>query len=145
MSFISRISSTIGLVLLAHAYDLHSSCFKNIADLPSGYSAYEHSALQTQLLQSNTSTAAGLPLDITVETIIAVLLVSVGIVLGAQPLQPISWRVWAGNIEKEGGSKNPFRSLEERPGFLDIRVSDRVLRSLSATADYLPGKAQGIR
>lgn len=38
-------------------------------------------------------------------------------------MKPISWSVWAGQIEKEGGARNPYRRLEERPGFIDIRVS----------------------
>ena len=55
--------------------------------------------------------------------------------LGTPPLRPIQWRVWAGKIEREGEegfrdsngnvSKdymgNPFRVLETRPGFVDIR------------------------
>lgn len=50
-------------------------------------------------------------------------------------MRPIQWRVWAGQIEREGeaGFKNssgevekdyvgnPFRLLESRPGFVDIR------------------------
>lgn len=55
--------------------------------------------------------------------------------LGTQQLKPIQWHVWAGKIEREGtgGTKNdegdankdyvgnPFRFLETRPGFADIR------------------------
>lgn len=92
--------------------------------MDSGYSAHEHSALHNQLQHSGVSTSGSIvPVDIVVETIVSVILVSVGIVLGAEKLQPISWRVWAGNIEKEGGQRNPYKSLEDRPGFLDIRVS----------------------
>lgn len=42
-------------------------------------------------------------------------------------LKPIVWRVWAGNIEKGVGADekdyvgNPFRVLESRPGFVDVR------------------------
>jgi membrane magnesium transporter 1 len=64
-----------------------------------------------------------LPLDIRVETIISVFLICFGLVAGADPLKPISWNVWAGNIEKEGGAGNPFKGFEERAGFVDIRVS----------------------
>jgi Membrane magnesium transporter len=64
-----------------------------------------------------------LPLDIKIETIVSVFMICFGLVAGAEPLKPISWNVWAGNIEKEGGAANPFRSLEERSSFLDIRVS----------------------
>lgn len=41
--------------------------------------------------------------------------------MGAEQLQPIEWRVWAGKVEKEmnGG---PYMGLEERIGFVDIRV-----------------------
>lgn len=59
--------------------------------------------------------------------------------LGAPSLRPIQWRVWAGKIEREGeagfvdGSGevvkdyvgNPFRILESRPGFVDIRKQRR--------------------
>lgn len=31
--------------------------------------------------------------------------------------------MWAGEIEKEGGARNPYLYLEERYGFWDIRVS----------------------
>ncbi len=58
-----------------------------------------------------------------------------GLVLGTPAQRPIQWRVWAGKIEREGeegfmdadGSVekdyvgNPFRVLETRPGFVDIR------------------------
>lgn len=43
--------------------------------------------------------------------------------LGAEKLKPISWSEWAGQIEREGGGRNPYRNLEERYGFWDIRVS----------------------
>lgn len=49
--------------------------------------------------------------------------VSVGLVLGAEKLKPISWSEWAGQVEREGGARNPYRNLEERYGFWDIRVS----------------------
>lgn len=45
-----------------------------------------------------------------------------GLVLGAEKLKPISWRDWAGAIERDGGARNPYMSLEERYGFWDIRV-----------------------
>lgn len=46
-----------------------------------------------------------------------------GLVLGAEDLKPISWRVWAGQVEREGGGAGPFQGLEDRVGFVDIRVS----------------------
>ncbi|OQD69991.1 hypothetical protein PENDEC_c028G05727 [Penicillium decumbens] len=99
MSFLSRLTTLFGLVLLAHA----------------GYSAHEHT-----VLFSNTRLA--LPQDIIVETLVAVVVVSVGLVLGAEKLKPISWRDWAGEIERDGGARNPYLSLEERYGFWDIRA-----------------------
>ena len=62
-------------------------------------------------------------------------MVCVGLVLGTPELRPIQWRVWAGKIEREGEKGfmsadgqvdkdyvgNPFRLLESRPGFIDIR------------------------
>lgn len=65
----------------------------------------------------------------------SIFLVCLGLVLGSADLRPIQWRVWAGKIEREGekgfmnGSGevekdyvgNPFRLLESRPGFVDIR------------------------
>lgn len=85
-------------------------------------------------------TASGLhslPIDIVAEAIVATLVVCLGLVLGAPVLRPIRWRAWAGKIEREGragfaagadGARskeafigNPFRMLEARPGFVDIR------------------------
>jgi membrane magnesium transporter 1 len=54
--------------------------------------------------------------------VISTVLVCLGLVAGADRLKPISWNVWAGNIEREGGGANPYRGLEARAGFLDIRV-----------------------
>lgn len=65
----------------------------------------------------------------------AVFTVCLGLVLGTPELRPIQWRVWAGKIEREGESGftnidgqvdrdyvgNPFKVLESRPGFVDIR------------------------
>jgi len=42
--------------------------------------------------------------------------------LGAEELKPITWRVWAGKAERESGGGGPFQGLEERLGFVDIRV-----------------------
>ncbi|KAL7661472.1 hypothetical protein ACMYSQ_000873 [Aspergillus niger] len=104
MGFFSRIITFFGLVLLAHA----------------GYSAHEHT-----LLYSNTASTAGtaLPLDIVIEALASLVLVSAGLVLGAEKLKPISWSEWAGQIEREGGGRNPYLRLEERYGFWDVRVS----------------------
>lgn len=50
-------------------------------------------------------------------------LLATGLVLGAQKLRPISWSVWAGGIEERGGGENPWRGMEGRGGFGDVRVS----------------------
>lgn len=108
------------------------------------YSAQEHSALQSFRAASPLSTFAvpattSLPVDITIETGVATVIIVLGLVLGAPNLRPIQWRVWAGKIEREGeagflnGSGevekdymgNPFRILESRPGFVDIRKQKR--------------------
>lgn len=68
------------------------------------------------------SAAANLPLDISLETVISVILICTGLVLGAEELKPIQWRVWAGKEERESGGGGPFQGLEERVGFMDIRV-----------------------
>ncbi|KAI1351176.1 magnesium transporter [Xylaria sp. FL0043] len=126
MTWISKSTTAFGLILLTHA------C----------YSAHEHSALQSHRAASLSSlasiqsgTASSLPIDITIETIVATIIICLGLVLGTNQLRPIQWRVWAGKIEQEGeaGFKNnsgevekdyvgnPFRLLESRPGFIDIR------------------------
>ncbi|KAH8889521.1 hypothetical protein GQ53DRAFT_652512 [Thozetella sp. PMI_491] len=124
MTWISNSVTLFGVVLLAHA------C----------YSAQEHSALQsfraaTSTLTSSAAVSASLPVDITIETVVATLVLCVGLVVGSPPLRPIQWRVWAGKVEREGeegfkGSDgevnkdylgNPFKALESRPGFIDIR------------------------
>lgn len=61
--------------------------------------------------------------------------ICLGLVLSTPELRPIQWRVWAGQIERQGEKGfldsdgavendyigNPFRALESRPGFIDIR------------------------
>lgn len=49
-------------------------------------------------------------------------MICVGLVVGAEDLKPITWRVWAGKVEREGGGGGPFHGLEDRLGFVDIRV-----------------------
>ncbi|KAI2791207.1 hypothetical protein POX_c04063 [Penicillium oxalicum] len=106
MSFLSRLVTFFGMVLLIHA----------------GYSAHEHT-----VLFSNTrlTSSTALPRDIVAEVFVAVVIVSIGLVLGAEKLKPISWRDWAGEIEKEGGVRNPYLGLEQRHGFWDIRAKRR--------------------
>ncbi|KAK0628151.1 transmembrane protein 32 [Bombardia bombarda] len=124
MTWISKSITVFGGLLLAHA------C----------YSAQEHSALQslrasTAALTSPSPAVATLPIDIAVETVVATLVILLGLVLNTRPLRPIQWRVWAGKVEREGEEGfidssgevsrdyigNPFRFLETRPGFIDIR------------------------
>ncbi|KAI1499674.1 transmembrane protein 32 [Biscogniauxia marginata] len=130
MTWISKSTTAFGLILLAHA------C----------YSAHEHSALQSHRFASLSSlgtpqagTATSLPVDITIETVIATFVICLGLVSGTSRLRPIQWRVWAGQIEREGEAGflnssgevekdyvgNPFRLLESRPGFVDIRKQRR--------------------
>ncbi|KAG9235633.1 putative elongation factor 1-beta [Amylocarpus encephaloides] len=125
MTWLSTSITGLGVVFLAHA------C----------YSAHEHSALLSisaaslSSITSHSPTVATLPIDITVESIVAVFAICLGLVLGTPDLRPIQWRVWAGKIEREGEkgfmngdgevdkdyAGNPFRLLESRPGFIDIR------------------------
>ncbi|KAJ5682219.1 hypothetical protein N7462_005384 [Penicillium macrosclerotiorum] len=111
MSFLSRVVTLFGLVLLAHA----------------GYSAHEHTVLFSARI-------ATLPHDIIVETLVAVVVVSVGLVLGADKLKPVGWRDWAGEIERDGGARNPYLGLEERYGFWDVRAKRKEF------ADWIRGQ-----
>ncbi|KAI1079459.1 transmembrane protein 32 [Whalleya microplaca] len=125
MTLVSKATTAFGLILLFHA------C----------YSAHEVSNLQSyraaslaSLTTSQSGTTTSLPIDITIESIVATFIVCLGMVLGTSRLRPIQWRVWAGQIEREGeaGFKNssgevekdyvgnPFKLLESRPGFIDI-------------------------
>lgn len=124
MTWISKAITTFGLVLVAHA------C----------YSAQEHSALQslraTSAALSSTPASTSLPIDISIETIVGLFVTVLGLVSGTPNLRPIQWRVWAGKVEREGEPGflrsngevekdfvgNPFRVLETRPGFIDIRT-----------------------
>jgi len=59
---------------------------------------------------------------VAIETLVSVVLLCFGIVLGnREELKPISWSVWSGLLEREKGC-GQFSYLEERVGFLDIRV-----------------------
>lgn len=63
------------------------------------------------------------------------LLLCVGVVLASQPLKPIQWSIWAGQLEQSKiaremkevgvGGGNPYAGLEERAGFWDVRGSQR--------------------
>lgn len=103
------------------------------------YSAHEHSALQSLRATSaglhNQQASTSLPVDISIETILGLFVTVLGLVANTPKLRPIQWRVWAGKVEREGEQGflqssgevdkdfvgNPFRVLETRPGFVDIR------------------------
>ncbi|KAL2835889.1 magnesium transporter, partial [Aspergillus pseudoustus] len=89
MGFVPRIITLFGLVLLAHA----------------GYSAHEHTVLYSNVHLSSSSTS--LPQDIVVEALVSLLIVSTGLVLGAEKLKPVSWSEWAKEVEREGVERNP--------------------------------------
>lgn len=133
---ISRPVTVLGALLLFHAYGTRApfpkysvSCLKSFSTCRC-YSAYEHSRFheaspRTSHLSSAEpapTTAPYLPLDISLETILSVFFVCVGLVLGAEELRPITWRVWAGKAERESRGGGPFQALEERLSFMDIRV-----------------------
>lgn len=139
-SFLSKSMAALGLILLAHAYvtsDALRSSLKAMSLISpvlthSCYSAYEFSSLHANGPQASTvggssgssqsSTSASLPLDISLETIVSVVFICLGLVVGAEDLKPINWRVWAEKVEKESGGGGPFQGLEDRLGFVDIRV-----------------------
>lgn len=75
--------------------------------------------------------STALPQDIIAEVLVAVVMVSIGLVLGAEKLKPITWRDWAGELERDGGARNPYLGLEERYGFWDIQVRYSILPFLS--------------
>ncbi|KAL4942327.1 hypothetical protein BDV06DRAFT_164547 [Aspergillus oleicola] len=99
MAFLTRLITIFGLVLLAHA----------------GYSAHEHTVLAA-------STSTALPSDIVVEALVSLVIVSTGLVLGAEKLKPVSWSEWAKEVELEGDTRNPYARLEERYGFWDVKA-----------------------
>ncbi|KAF8420823.1 magnesium transporter [Tirmania nivea] len=94
------------------------------------YSAHEHTHLYSTRPPTLASTSSPthspnpphkLPLDIILETIISVSLLSIGIVLSGWDFRPIQWRKWAGQLEREKG-QGPYEFLESRLGFIDIRA-----------------------
>lgn len=107
----------------------HVPIFKNIS-ICRCYSAYEHSKFHEAYPRTShlgpaasaPTPAPRIPLDISLETILSVFLVCVGLVLGAEELRPITWKVSAGKADRESGGGGPFQALEERLGFMDIRV-----------------------
>ena len=116
-SFRRRWSLSAYCLCFMRTFQLVPRCRCGQIDRCSAYSAHEFSTLSARRYSS-----AALPVDIQVETLVAVFLSCVGLVIGSQPLKPISWSTWAGKIEKEG-APNPFQALDNRVGFMDIRVS----------------------
>ncbi|PNY29291.1 Uncharacterized protein TCAP_00798, partial [Tolypocladium capitatum] len=140
MAWVSRSVTLAGLILLAH------SC----------YSAQEHAALSSAFAKhalSQQHPGSSLPLDVCIETVVATLVICLGLVLGSQKLRPIQWHVWAGKIEREGDAGfldgsgevdqdyrgSPFGALESRPGFMDIRKQRREF------AEWAKGGNKGSR
>ncbi|KAF4332583.1 DNA mismatch repair MSH5 [Fusarium beomiforme] len=142
MTWISNTVTVTGLILLAHA------C----------YSAQEHSVISSTAVhhgQPQPLATHSLPIDISIEALIATLIVVLGLVLGTPKLRPIKWHEWAGRIEREGeagfqtGSGevekdyrgNPFSVLETRPGFIDIRKQRREFTSWVKAEEKTPGSS----
>jgi hypothetical protein len=82
------------------------NCIIHVLTLVSVYSTHEHTAaFATQPL----------PLDISLELLTSILLLSLGIVISFAPLKPIQYAQWAGQISREGrhGEGQSTREGEE--------------------------------
>ncbi|KAH7130736.1 magnesium transporter [Dendryphion nanum] len=77
MAILGTALNTVGAVFLSHAV----------------YSTHEHSSANPR---------APLPLDITLELLISILILTTGIVFASPDLKPIQWAKWSGKISKEG-------------------------------------------
>lgn len=77
MAFLGTVLNGIGALLLTHAV----------------YSTHEHTA---------TFTSTPLPLDISLELLSSIILLSLGIVLSFAPLKPIKYAEWAGQLSRMG-------------------------------------------
>jgi hypothetical protein len=148
MAVAANALNVVGLVFLSHAYGctfLHVR--PTLTFVPNSvYSAYEFSLLPRSPI--TTPAAADLsipgividalnpkisiPLDITLELVFSIVLLCIGVVLSSPDLKPIQWNVWAGHLERSaearkikevgvGGGDAPYKTIEERSGFLDIR------------------------
>ncbi|KAL8771109.1 MAG: hypothetical protein Q9209_003280 [Squamulea sp. 1 TL-2023] len=124
MTFLSRALLILGTILLSHAC---YSAYEHASLISSVPSARRPSSSSVPATKSFTPPSTALPLDISIETVVSVVLICVGLVMGAEQLKPISWRVWAGQAEIESGGGGPFQGLEDRVGFMDIRVRNRFL------------------
>ena len=140
MGLVANVINLLGAVFLSHAYvTLLRPASILLTPIDSVYSSYEHSLLPSSarpppassILPESLDPKINIPLDITLETILSVFLLCVGVVLGSSDLKPIRWNVWAGKMERSKearkmtelgvGGGNPYAYLEDRPGFLDIR------------------------
>lgn len=140
-----------GIVLLAHSFVLHDLRFISTElTRHSCYSAQEHAAISSTIpKQTHQNAGQGLPVDICIETVVATLVICLGIVIGSEKLHPIRWPVWAGKIEREGDAGfldgsgrvdkdyrgSPFGIFESRPGFVDIRKQRRDFTDWAKTKD----------
>ncbi|KAJ4296541.1 hypothetical protein N0V90_006586 [Kalmusia sp. IMI 367209] len=77
MAILGTALNAVGLIFLTHAV----------------YSSHEHTA---------TFAHTPLPLDITIELLVSILVLSVGIVTSSPQLKPIQWAKWGGKIQREG-------------------------------------------
>ncbi|KZF26472.1 hypothetical protein L228DRAFT_242951 [Xylona heveae TC161] len=152
MTILSKSLTLVGSILLFHAcYSAHehtalyhtpsssalsgASRFTSSFRLPLGSQSSSSSQSAAASTSTSSSSSTDLPLDIILETLLSVLVICLGLVLGANELRPIAWRVWAGQLERTKGASaasgadkseiaagNPFRALEERVGFWDVRA-----------------------
>jgi len=77
MAMLGTVLNGVGALLLTHAV----------------YSTHEHTA---------TFASTPLPLDISLELLTSILLLSLGIVISFAPLKPIQYAQWSGQISREG-------------------------------------------
>ena len=84
MTVISQLLVLVGVLSLFHAYVPSSQQLNSRLTRRSGYSAHEFTTLSNRV-----HTGASLPIDIQVETIVAVFLSCFGFVLGSQPFKPV--------------------------------------------------------
>ncbi|KAI9802008.1 MAG: hypothetical protein M1825_003064 [Sarcosagium campestre] len=109
------------------AYSAHEAT--SLASSPSAAAAAAAAAgsASSSTTDASSTASAALPTDIVLETLVASILVTLGLVFSSARLKPIAWAEWAGSIERgeEEGWKNPWIGLEWRLGFLDIRAKRR--------------------
>ncbi|KAJ4354533.1 uncharacterized protein N0V89_006270 [Didymosphaeria variabile] len=77
MAILGTALNAVGLIFLTHAV----------------YSSHEHTAAFAH---------TPLPLDITIELLVSIFVLSAGIVVSSPQLKPIQWAKWGGKIAREG-------------------------------------------